>query len=51
MSLRTRSKLVMDGGDVEHTPDDDSDADANDEEDEQDTADPATSRHTHMHSS
>jgi len=45
VSLRTRSKLVVDDGDVEHAPGDDSDADANDEEDEQDTADPATSRH------
>jgi len=42
VSLWTRSKLVMDGGAVEHAPGDDSDADAN--EDEQQT-DPTTSRH------
>ena len=43
VSLRTRSRLVMDGGDVEPTPNDDSDTDA--KEDEQ-QIDPTTSRHT-----
>ena len=35
MGLRTRSKLVMDGGDVERTPDD---SDANEDEAELDPA-------------
>ena len=44
VSLRTRSKLVMDGGDAEHTSDDDVSDDA--DEDVQGDADPASRHNT-----